>query len=148
MQISRYIFFYIFHHDTSHHDTMFAQLLCQCPCIYSINSRNIFLLQPVAQTTSCIPVAIFMTVITYNDCICMNTFTLHKFRQTIGTESPRRNTIISYQRISQYHQLTGIRRIGQTFRITCHGCVKHDLTAHWLFSTKRKTMKYSPVIQD
>ena len=78
----------------------------------------------------------------------MDFFTFHKSSQSIGLDRKRRYPVITYQRISKSHQLAGIRRVGQTLRITCHGGIENHFTCHRLFVAKRLAMKTAPVVED
>ena len=75
----------------------------------------------------------------------MDTFTFHKGSQSIRFDSERRHTIIAHQRISERHQLSGIRGVSQALGIPRHSCVENHLSRYRLFVAKRLAVEAAPV---
>ena len=85
---------------------------------YAGDSGNLLTFQPVTKAFHSIPVAILFTIVTHDNRLRMNFLTLHEGRQAVLFDRERRHPVVSDQRISQNHQLPGIRRVGKTFGIT------------------------------
>ena len=127
---------------------MLAQYFGQFACVDACDARNLFALQPVAQTFHCIPVRVFFTVIAYDNRFGMDFFALHESRQSVCFEREGRHTIVTYQRVSQCHQLTGIRRVGQAFGVSGHCRVENYFTGYRFLIAERLAMKAAPVVED
>ena len=127
---------------------MLAQYLCQFACVDARDARNLFAFQPVAQTFHCIPVRVFFTVIAYDNRFGMDFFALHESRQSVCFEREGRHTIVTYQRVSQCHQLTGIRRVGQAFGVSGHCRIENYFTGYRFLIAERLAMKAAPVVED
>ena len=116
--------------------------------IYTRNTRYLLSFQPVGKTFYRVPVIILLAVIAHDNCLCMNFFTLHKSRQSVGLDGKRRYTIVSYKRISKRHQLSCIRGVCKAFGISGHGCIKHNLARYGLFVAERLAAESAPVVKD
>ena len=132
--------------DTSHHYPVLSYLFCQRTGIDAGNSGNLLTFQPITKAFHSIPVAILFTIVTHDNRLRMNFLTLHKGRQAVLFDRERRHPVISNQRISQNHQLPGIRRVGKTFGITGHSSVEHHFADHCLVKTKREAVKHASVV--
>ena len=64
-------------HNFPHHHPMFAKHLCQFAGINAGNAGHLLALQPVGKTFFCIPMAVLLTVVTYNNGFGMYAFTFH-----------------------------------------------------------------------
>ena len=78
----------------------------------------------------------------------MDVFTLHECRQPVWLDGERRYTVVARQRISERHQLAGVRRVGQAFGITRHGCVEDHLSRYRFFKAERLAVEAAPVVED
>ena len=144
----RHFIRFIIKGDTSHHHPMLAKHLCQFAGIDARDARNLFAFQPVTETFHRIPMAIIFTIIAYNNGFGMDMLALHKSGKPIRFESKRRHTVIAHQRIGERHQLSGIRRVGQAFGITRHGCVEDHLSRYRFFKAERLAVEAAPVVED
>ena len=127
---------------------MFAEHLCQLTCIDTCDARHLFALQPISKAFHSVPMAKVFTIITYNNGFRMDTFAFHKGSQSIRFDSERRHTIIAHQRISERHQLSGIRGVSQALGIPRHSCVENHLSRYRLFVAKRLAVEAAPVVED
>ena len=125
---------------------MLPYLLRQRAGIDAGDSGNLLTFQPVTKAFHSIPVAILFAIVTHDNRLRMNFLTLHEGRQAVLFDRERRHPVISDQRISQNHQLPGIRRVGKTFGITGHSSVEHHFAGHCLIKTKREAVKHASII--
>ena len=132
--------------QAAHHHAVLTQHLRQLAGINAGNSWHLLTLQPVAQTLAGIPVAIRFAIVADNDCRGINPVALHKRGQSVVLHRKRRHSVVSHQRIGQHHQLTGIARVGQTFRIAHHGGVEHHLTSHWGIIAEALALEFRSII--
>ena len=56
--------------------------------------------------------------------------------------------VIAHQRIGERQQLSGVRRVGQAFGITRHGCVEDHLSRYRFFKAERLAVEAAPVVED
>ena len=116
--------------NLAHHYTMLAQYLCKLTRVDARYSRNVLALKPVCKTFNSIPMRIHLAVICNNYCRCIYLITFHESGNSIVFHCERWYTIVSYQRIRKYHQLTCIRWVCQTLGITHHSRIKHHLACY------------------
>mgnify|MGYP005944803755 CR=1 FL=1 len=134
--------------NLSHHHPVLAQHFRQLAGIDARNARHLFAFQPVAEAFHGIPMTVVTGIIAYDKGFGMDAFALHKYRQPVGGEGKRRHTVIAHQRIGERHQLSGIRRVGQAFGITRHGCVEDHLSRYRFFKAERLAVEAAPVVED
>ena len=144
----RYVVWFIIKENLTHHHTMFTKHLSQLTGIDACDSWHLFALQPVGKTLHCIPVAILLAVIIHDDGRSINLVTLHEGWQTILLESKWWHTIVAHERECKCHQLTGVRRVGQTLWISHHGCVEHNLARYRSVISKRFAMELGSIAQN
>ena len=144
----RYVVWFIIKENLTHHHTMFTKHLSQLTGIDACDSWHLFALQPVGKTLHCIPVAILLAVIIHDDGRSINLVTLHEGWQTILLESKWWHTIVAHERECKCHQLTGVRRVGQTLWISHHGCVEHNLARYRSIISKRFAMELGSIAQN
>ena len=134
--------------NLTHHHTMLTKHLSQLTGIDACDSWHLFALQPVGKTLHCIPVAVLLAVIIHNDGRSINLVTLHEGWQTILLKSKWWHTIVAHERECKCHQLTGVRRVGQTLWISHHGCVEHNLARYRSVISKRFAMELGSIAQN
>ena len=105
-----------------------------------------FSLQPLGKTFLGVPVAVLFAVIAYHDTLCVNTFTFHEGSKPIGSHRERWHTIITYERIGKYHDLTSIGWVGQTLGIPHHGGIEDHFTSYSLVIAEAIAMKLSSIL--
>lgn len=134
--------------NLSHHHSVFTKYFGQFTRIDARDTRHLFTFQPFTQTFHCIPVAIFIRIVTYDNRFRMYFLTFHKSGESIRFDGKRRNSIVSYQRIGKSHQLSGVGRVSEALRISGHGGIENYFARHRLLVTKRLTGKPAPVVKD
>ena len=144
----RYVVRLIIKENLTHHHTMLTEHLSQLTGIDACDSWHLFALQPVGKTLHCIPVAVLLAVIIHDDGRSINLVTLHEGWQTVLLESKWWHTIVAHERECKCHQLTGVRRVGQTLWISHHGCVEHNLARYRSIISKRFAMELGSIAQN
>ena len=144
----RDVVWFIIKENLTHHHTMFTKHLSQLTGIDACDSWHFLALQPVGKTLHCIPVAVLLAVIIHDDGRSINLVTLHEGWQTILLESKWWHTIVAHERECKCHQLTGVRRVGQTLWISHHGCVEHNLARYRSVISKRFAMELGSIAQN
>ena len=144
----RDVVWFIIKENLTHHHTMFTKHLSQLTGIDACDSWHFLALQPVGKTLHCIPVAVLLAVIIHDDGRSINLVTLHEGWQTVLLESKWWHTIVAHERECKCHQLTGVRRVGQTLWISHHGCVEHNLARYRSVISKRFAMELGSIAQN
>ena len=144
----RYVVRLIIKENLTHHHAMLTKHLSQLTGIDACDSWHFLTLQPVGKTLHCIPVAVLLAVIIHDDGRSINLVTLHEGWQTVLLESKWWHTIVAHERECKCHQLTGVRRVGQTLWISHHGCVEHNLARYRSVISKRFAMELGSIAQN
>ena len=144
----RDVVWFIIKENLTHHHTMLTKHLSQLTGVDACDSWHLFALQPVGKTLHCIPVAVLLAVIIHDDGRSINLVTLHEGWQTILLKSKWWHTIVAHERECKCHQLTGVRRVGQTLWISHHGCVEHNLARYRSVISKRFAMELGSIAQN
>ena len=144
----RDVVWFIIKENLTHHHTMLTKHLSQLTGIDACDSWHLFALQPVGKTLHCIPVAVLLAVIIHDDGRSINLVTLHEGWQTVLLESKWWHTIVAHERECKCHQLTGVRRVGQTLWISHHGRVEHNLARYRSVISKRFAMELGSIAQN
>ena len=78
----------------SQHRTVFTQMLRQLSGVYSVDSGDVLLLEPVGKAAVGLPVAVLPRIILSHDCLAMDVVALIVFAHII-LFTPGRNAVIS-----------------------------------------------------
>ncbi len=133
--------------NLTHHHTMLTKYLSQLTSVDARDAWHFLTLQPVGKTLHGIPVAVLLAVVIHDDCRSIDLVALHEGRQTVRLESEWRHAIVANEWEGKCHQLTGIRRVGQTLWISHHGCVEHNLARYRSVISERFAMELGSIAQ-
>ena len=134
--------------NLSHHHTMFAEHFRQLAGVNTCDAGNVFTFQPVTETFHCVPVAVFIRIVAYDNRFRMDFPALHESSEPVRSDCKRGNSVVTYQRIGKSHQLSGIRRVGKALGISGHGSIENYFARHRLFVAKRLAGEPAPVVKD
>ena len=127
---------------------MLTQFLGQRTGVDAGDTRNMLLLQPVAQATLRVPMAVFRTVVADDDRLRMDLLALHEGRDSIRCEITWRHAIVAHQGIGQNHQLSGVGGIREALRIAGHSGIEDDLSRYGTLITEGATLETCTVVED
>ena len=127
---------------------MLPKNLSQFARVNARDAGNLFPFQPVAEAPHRIPMAVFIRIVTHDKRLRMDFPAFHENGKPVRSDGKRRNPVVARQRISKRHQLSGIRRVRQTLRISGHGSIENHFTRHRLLIAKRLAGKPAPVVKD
>ena len=123
--------------DHSVHRPLLAQSLGQGTGVNSGDPRDILFLQEILQSPLTAEIAGHPGQFSYNISIRPRPLRFHI----------RCNPIIPDQRIRHHHRLSGVRRICQHLKISCHRSIEHNLTDHIPRGAYTCSCKDCPVFQ-
>ena len=89
-----------------------------------------------------------LAIVGHDDGRGMNLLALHEVGKAVGAEREGRYTIVAHEGIGEYHELSGIRGVGETLRIAHHSRIEHYFSGYRMLIAKGFSVEGSPIIED
>ena len=115
--------------------------------VHAPNARHAVVLEPLSEAFARVPVAVLERIVGDDQSADVDTVRFEKAQQTVLLRKLR-NSVVADQRIGRHEDLTAVRRVGQAFGITGHGCVEDDFARNGRFGAEGVPFELSAVLED
>ena len=136
-----------FDHELAEHDAPLADDLRDPARVHAPNARHAVVLEPLSEAFARVPVAVLERIVGDDQSADVDTVRFEKAQQTVLLRKLR-NSVVADQRIGRHEDLTAVRRVGQAFGITGHGCVEDDFARNGRFGAEGVPFELSAVLED